>query len=866
MDNSEGLNLASQVLLEKLEAEANSNQAQSDQMEANLLLKLEVEDLKIRLEDKENRLTQAQDTIRALRDEVNSLHERLDIEKRKYQNLREQLSQKSQFVRPDSEDKTAACVDRPTLFLSCVSEPNLTDPSGPPSFLAQSSTTEPSPTYPSCSGDVVERDWHTTTTTTTTQSDVDQCRPSKPNPTAPSDLGRNTGRSPQPFPLRMLSVSLEDCRHKLQPNGVFNVQSLGHDDEDEDEGGDEDYADYTTESERYQFGSEDGPFRISVEEKTEFKRRPLANHLKLHQRMHNKKLLLNSPCAPEGEVRDQAKPNEDGGFSCDQCSRSFSRFSDLKRHQRTHQRLKSSKIQGHKCETCDRIFLHPSTLRIHERVHTREKPYTCTVCGKGFTQLGNLKAHHRKHEKESSLGHAGMQTQDMSGTSLEDQSKYEDNGKVSHIDLLGLRRKTHTEQRPYAFSACGKAFFQASSLREHIRTHKKKKSVVDSALEHRAVTSVARPKPHKCADCSKAFSFKAQLQVHQRKHTGEKPYACDICEKAFSQLAGLQVHQLMRHDKTGKLRVFECDVCEKKLPSSSALLAHKQKHQPTNAREKPYSCTLCEKQFSLLDYLRNHERWHTMEKRHRCSHCEKTFMTPSKLRQHMPKHTGEKPYSCSQCSKAFKSSSGLKEHIKIHTGEMPYKCSICNKAFKSWSNRQAHERIHSRERPYLCHFCGKAFRDGSSLNRHQKTHTGDKPHACTHCGQRFLTLTNLNRHQLRHTGQRPHLCTVCGKTFSRPEILKTHHRVHTGERPYCCTICDERFAYIQSLQSHQKREHQKQEHSANGRHQRARCVKSSEALLGVENHRPGIQNGGALDGIVDGAASDDQNRLTDLNV
>ncbi|XP_048105202.1 uncharacterized protein LOC125298489 isoform X2 [Alosa alosa] len=169
MDNSEGSNLASQVLLEKLEAEANSNLAQSDQIEANLLLKLEVEDLKIRLDDKENRLTQAQDTIRALRDEVNSLHERLDIEKRKYQNLMEQLSQKSQFVRPDSEDKTVACVDRPTLFLSCVSEPNLTDPSGPPSFLAQSSTTEPSPTYPSCSGDVVERDWHTTTTTTTTK-------------------------------------------------------------------------------------------------------------------------------------------------------------------------------------------------------------------------------------------------------------------------------------------------------------------------------------------------------------------------------------------------------------------------------------------------------------------------------------------------------------------------------------------------------------------------------------------------------------------------------------------------------------------------------------------------------------------------
>ncbi|XP_062389651.1 uncharacterized protein LOC134078036 [Sardina pilchardus] len=869
MDTSEGSNLASQVLLEKLEGEANSNQEQSCQMETNLLLRLEVKDLKKRLEEKENRLNQAQDTIKAMRNEINSLQECLDIEKRKYQSLMEQHSQRSPFVQPDSEAKTTACVDRPTLLLSCVSEPTLTGPSSPPSPLA--STSEPSPTYPSCSGDVVERDWHTTSTatTTTTKSDVDLCRASKPNPTTLSDSVRSTQRSPQPSPLRMLSVTLEDCRHKLQSDGVFNVQSLGHDDDDDDDdydddggGGDdddEDYADHTTESERYQFGSEDLKKKRLLPCSQCTKKFSQLNHLKLHQRMHNRKLLLNSPCASEGEDQGQERLNVDGAFCCDQCSRTFSQFSDLQRHQRTHENIKNSQIQGHKCDTCEKIFLHSSSLRIHERVHTGERPYTCTVCGKGFTQLGNLKKHHRKHEKESSLSHTtGMQTQDTLSMPPGDQSK---SGKVSQF------RKTHT--RPYACSACGKAFSQSRSLRAHIRTHEENKSVVDGAIERQAVTLVARPKPHKCADCGKAFSLRAQLQVHRRIHTGEKPYACDVCEKAFSQLAGLQRHQLLHHDKAGKQRVFECDVCEKKLRSSSALLIHKVKHQPLNVRERPYSCTRCEKKFSLLEYLRSHERYHSMEKRYQCSHCQKAFITPSKLRQHMPKHTGEKPYSCSKCSKAFKSPSGLKEHIKLHTGEMPYSCLICNKVFKSLSNRQEHMRTHSRERPYLCHICGRAFRRGSCLSKHQKTHTGDKPHACTHCGQKFLKLTNLRRHQLRHTGQRPHMCASCGKTFSRLETLKTHERVHTGERPYRCIVCDERFAYVQSLQSHQKREHQIQDtHSVNGRRpqqqqqQRARCVESSEALQDIETHRPGIQNGGALDGIVDSPVSEEQYRLT----
>lgn len=46
----------------------------------------------------------------------------------------------------------------------------------------------------------------------------------------------------------MVSVKLEDCRHKLGPNGVFIVQGLGDDNDDGDDDDGRDGSDYIPES------------------------------------------------------------------------------------------------------------------------------------------------------------------------------------------------------------------------------------------------------------------------------------------------------------------------------------------------------------------------------------------------------------------------------------------------------------------------------------------------------------------------------------------------------------------------------------------------------------------------------------------
>jgi len=80
------------------------------------------------------------------------------------------------------------------------------------------------------------------------------------------------------------------------------------------------------------------------------------------------------------------------GISCELCSRSFTRRSDLRRHMRsTHERLRPFK-----CPECDLKFKLKWHFENHvEVVHRRIYRHLCTFCGTGFGSNSNLHAHIR---------------------------------------------------------------------------------------------------------------------------------------------------------------------------------------------------------------------------------------------------------------------------------------------------------------------------------------------------------------------------------------------------------------------------------------------------------------------------------------
>ncbi|XP_073515540.1 Wilms tumor protein isoform X2 [Phyllobates terribilis] len=124
----------------------------------------------------------------------------------------------------------------------------------------------------------------------------------------------------------------------------------------------------------------------------------------------------------------------------------------------------------------------------------------------------------------------------------------------------------------------------------------------------RSTSETNEKRPFMCAypGCNKRYFKLSHLQMHSRKHTGEKPYQCDFkdCERRFSRSDQLKRHQ-RRH--TG-VKPFQCKTCERKFSRSD----HLKTHTRTHTGEKPFSCRWpsCQKKFARSDELVRHHNMH----------------------------------------------------------------------------------------------------------------------------------------------------------------------------------------------------------------------------------------------------------------
>ncbi|XP_056670442.1 zinc finger protein 480-like [Monodelphis domestica] len=167
-------------------------------------------------------------------------------------------------------------------------------------------------------------------------------------------------------------------------------------------------------------------------------------------------------------------------YECNQCGKTFAKRAYLTKHQRIHNGEKPFK-----CNQCGKAFIWKSSFTEHQRIHTGEKPFECNQCGKAFRGIPISKLDLlfllKREDVQNQEGEAGT------GTGIEGKIRLEMKEMTAELSLSGEETQ---RQRCIGDGACD------STWREN-------------------------------------------LDVHQKIHTGEKSYDCYRLSKVLSQKSTL---------------------------------------------------------------------------------------------------------------------------------------------------------------------------------------------------------------------------------------------------------------------------------------------------------------------------------------
>ncbi|KAM4582104.1 POZ (BTB) and AT hook-containing zinc finger 1 isoform 2-T2 [Fundulus diaphanus] len=239
-----------------------------------------------------------------------------------------------------------------------------------------------------------------------------------------------------------------------------------------------------------------------------------------------------------------------------------------------------------------------------------------------------------------------------------------------------------------------------------------------------------------CGACGKAFTEASRLKNHEAQHgasTGGVHSLADglstpgglsllsqsgLLENGMQLPGGLALDGSRKRERTR--RHVGCDICGKVFRD----VYHLNRHKLSHSGEKPYACPVCGLRFKRKDRMSYHVRSHdgSVGKPYVCQSCGKGFSRPDHLNGHIKQvHTTERPHKCQICNASFATRDRLRSHLACHEDKIP--CKVCGKFLRA-AYMTDHLKKHSEGTHNYCGICNKGFSTASYLKVHIKTHHG----------------------------------------------------------------------------------------------------------------------------------------------